>query len=243
MTTLGASAAHPTHRSHREAHVTGREGWLRAAVLGADDGIVSTSSLMLGVAASAAGSDAILLAGVAGLVAGALSMAAGEYVSVSSQRDTEEANIAQERRELAANPKDELRELALIYEKRGLDPALAHEVARQLSGHDVLAAHVRDELGLNEATRARPLQAAAVSAGSFAMASLAPIAALLAAPAAYRLPVIGLVGLGSLVALGLVGGHLANNRKGRAALRVLLGGGLAMGVSILVGRLLGAVGI
>lgn len=232
-------ALHP----HHEAHSNGREGWLRAAVLGADDGIVSTTSLMLGVAASSAGSSAILLAGVAGLVAGALSMAAGEYVSVSSQRDTEEASIAQERRELAARPEDELRELAAIYEQRGLDPALAREVARQLSGHDVLAAHVRDELGLVEATRARPLQAALVSAASFAAASLLPILALLLAPAAYRLPVIALAGLASLVVLGVVGGHLANNRKGRAALRVLLGGGLAMAVSMLVGRMLGAAGI
>ena len=228
---------------HREAHSNGREGWLRAAVLGADDGIVSTTSLMLGVAASSAGANAVLLAGVAGMVAGALSMAAGEYVSVSSQRDTEEASIAQERRELASRPEDELHELATIYEKRGLDPALAREVARQLSGHDVLAAHVRDELGLHDATRARPLQAAAVSAASFAAASLLPIAALLLAPEVHRLLVVGLAGLASLAVLGTLGGHLANNRKGRAALRVLLGGGLAMGVSILVGRLLGAAGL
>ena len=216
---------------------------MRAAVLGADDGIVSTTSLMIGVAASSAGAHAILLAGLAGLVAGALSMAAGEYVSVSSQKDAEEANIAQEMRELAANPKDELRELALIYEKRGLEPDLAHEVARQLSGHDVLGAHVRDELGLNEHTRARPLQAAVVSAGSFGSASLLPIAALLVAPGPARLAAIALTGLGSLAVLGLVGGLLANNRKGRSALRVLLGGGLAMGVSALVGRLLGAMGL
>jgi VIT1/CCC1 family predicted Fe2+/Mn2+ transporter len=198
---------------------------------------------MLGVAATSAGLQAVLLAGLAGLVAGALSMAAGEYVSVSSQRDSEEASIAQERRELASRPEDELHELALIYEHRGLEPALAREVARQLSGHDVLAAHVRDELGLTESARARPLQAAVVSAVSFGAASLLPILALLLAPAGHRLPVIAVAGLASLAALGLVGGHLAANHKGRSALRVLLGGGLAMGVSLLVGRLLGAAGL
>jgi VIT1/CCC1 family predicted Fe2+/Mn2+ transporter len=230
----------PAH-SHHEAHATGREGWLRAAVLGADDGLVSTASLMIGVAASAAPRNAILIAGLAGLAAGALSMAAGEYVSVSSQRDTEEANIAQEKRELAANPKDELRELAQIYEKRGLDPVLAQEVARQLSGHDVLQAHVRDELGMNEFTRAQPFQAATVSAGSFALAALVPIAAMLASPASTRIPVIALAALAGLGMLGMAGGHLANARKGRAALRVILGGGLAMGISALIGRMIGAV--
>ncbi len=231
-----------TH-SHHEPHATGREGWLRAGVLGADDGLVSTACLMIGVAASAASTSATLLAGLAGLVAGSLSMAAGEYVSVSSQRDTEEANIAQERRELAANPKDELRELALIYEKRGLDPVLAQEVARQLSGHDVLEAHVRDELGLSDTTRARPLQAAAVSAGSFALAAILPIAAMLLAAPGLRIPVIAGSALAGLGLLGVAGGHLAQARKSRAALRVLLGGGLAMGVSALIGRLLGVAGL
>jgi VIT1/CCC1 family predicted Fe2+/Mn2+ transporter len=164
-------------------------------------------------------------------------------VSVSSQRDTEEANIAQEQRELAANPKDELRELALIYEKRGLDPDLALEVARQLSGHDVLAAHVRDELGLLEATRARPLLAAAVSAASFALAALLPIGAMAVSPAGPRLPVIALTALAGLGLLGMAGGQLGHARKGRAALRVLLGGGLAMAGSTLIGRLLGVLGI
>jgi VIT1/CCC1 family predicted Fe2+/Mn2+ transporter len=144
---------------------------------------------------------------------------------------------------LAANPKDELRELALIYEKRGLEPALAQEVARQLSGHDVLEAHVRDELGMNEFTRARPVQAAAVSAGSFALAALLPIAAMLLAPSGARVPVIAGSALAGLGLLGVAGGLLANARKTRAALRVLLGGGLAMGVSALIGRLLGAAGI
>ncbi|MDR3672019.1 MAG: VIT family protein [Holophaga sp.] len=229
--------------SHHETHATGREGWLRAAVLGADDGLVSTASLMIGIAASSASRNTILIAGLAGLVAGALSMAAGEYVSVSSQRDTEDANIAQEMRELEADPKDELRELAQIYEQRGLDPVLALEVARQLSGHDVLEAHMRDELGLSEATRARPLQAAVVSAGSFAVAALVPIAALLLCPARLRLPVIALAALAGLGLLGVVGGHLGKASKGRAALRVLLGGGLAMAGSALIGRMLGVLGI
>jgi len=229
--------------AHHEPHATGREGWLRAAVLGADDGIVSTASLMIGVAATSAGLSAILIAGLAGLVAGALSMAAGEYVSVSSQRDTEQANIAQEKRELAADPKDELRELALIYEKRGLDPVLALEVAKQLSRHNVLEAHVRDELGMNEFTLARPFQAAVVSAGSFGLAALLPLAALLLAPAAYRIPAIAVAALVSLGLLGVVGAHFAQAKKQRAALRVLAGGGLAMAVSALVGRLLGVMGI
>ena len=216
---------------------------MRAAVLGADDGLVSTASLMIGVAATSAPGRTVLIAGLAGLVAGALSMAAGEYVSVSSQRDTEEANIAQEKRELAANPKDELRELALIYEKRGLDPSLAEEVARQLSGHDVLQAHVRDELGLIESTRARPLEAATVSAASFGLAALLPIAALLLAPPALRIPILAIAALAGLGLLGVAGGILANALKGRAALRVALGGGFAMAVSALIGRLLGTVGI
>jgi len=232
----------PTH-PHHEPHATGREGWLRAAVLGADDGLVSTASLMIGVAASSASRSAVLLAGLAGLAAGALSMAAGEFVSVSSQRDSEEANIAQEKRELTANPKDELRELAQIYEKRVLEPNLAQEVARQLSGHDVLEAHMRDELGLSEATLAKPLQAAAVSAGSFALAATVPILAMLLSPATFRIPDVALAALAGLGLLGLAGAKLSNALKGRAALRVLLGGGFAMGVSALIGRLLGAAGI
>lgn len=239
MTKTRLTAAH----AHHEAHANGRESWLRAAVLGADDGLVSIASLMIGVAASSASRATVLVAGLAGLVAGALSMGAGEYVSVSSQRDTEEASIAQEMKELASNPKDELRELALIYEKRGLDPDLAHEVARQLSGHDVLDAHIRDELGMNEFTRARPFQAAAVSACSFALAALVPLAALLAAPPAVRIPALALASLAGLGLLGTLGGHLGRAPKGRAALRVLLGGGLAMAVSAMAGRLLGAMGI
>ncbi len=180
-------------RSHAEVHQSVRAGWLRAAVLGADDAIVSTSSLMIGVAASSAANGAILLAGVAGLVAGAMSMAAGEYVSVSSQRDSELADIEVEKRELAEEPRAELRELAGIYMKRGLDKNLAMKVAEQLSARDGLGAHMRDELGLDAASLARPLQAAWISAASFGSFALVPILGLLVAPAALRIPIIAAV--------------------------------------------------
>ncbi|MGA2081398.1 MAG: VIT family protein [Holophaga sp.] len=231
------------NRSHREPHSKGREGWLRAGVMGADDGLVSTACLMIGVAASSAAMNAILLAGVAGLVAGALSMAAGEYVSVSSLRDVEDANIAQEKRELATNSKGELRELALIYEKRGLKPDLARQVAEQLSEHDVLEAHMRDELGLNESTLSHPFQAATVSAASFGLAAILPIGALLLSPVGLRIPFIALFACVGLSLLGALGGHLGKAPLGRAALRVVVGGGLAMAGSALVGRLLGVLGI
>jgi VIT1/CCC1 family predicted Fe2+/Mn2+ transporter len=227
---------------HDEVHRVGREGWLRAAVLGADDGIVSTASLMIGVAATSAADRSVLVAGVAGLVAGAMSMAAGEFLSVSSQRDAEEANIAVERRELAGNPEEELRELATIYEKRGLDPRLAREVAEQLTRHDELEAHLRDELGLNEVSRARPLQAALVSAASFASAAALPIVVLLLSPAALRIPALAVAALAGLGLLGALGGYLGGAPKLRAALRVLLGGGLGMAISAMVGRLLGMAG-
>jgi len=227
------------HRTHGEGHAAGREGWLRAAVLGADDGIVSTAALMIGVAASQASRGAVLVAGVAGVVAGALSMAAGEYVSVSSQLDAQESDIDLERRELDENPVGELRELALIYEKRGLDPELARQVAVQLSAHNRLDAHLRDELGLHETSRARPLQAALTSAASFASLALVPIVALLLAPAAHRILAIALAALVALGVMGALGGHIAHAPRGRAALRVVVGGGLAMAVSALVGRLFG----
>jgi len=231
------------NRSHREPHSKRREGWLRAGVMGADDGLVSTACLMIGVAASSAAMNAILLTGVAGLVAGALSMAAGEYVSVSSLRDVEDANIAQEKRELATNSKGELRELALIYEKRGLKPDLARQVAEQLSEHDVLEAHMRDELGLNESTLSHPFQAATVSAASFGLAAILPIGALLLSPVGLRIPFIALFACVGLSLLGALGGHLGKAPLGRAALRVVVGGGLAMAGSALVGRLLGVLGI
>lgn len=222
-----------------ETHRSGRAGWLRAAVLGSDDAIVSTASLMIGVAAAAASREAILLAGVAGLVAGALSMAVGEYVSVSSQRDAEQADIEREKRELAEQPKAELRELAAAYVKRGLDRELALRVAEQLSAHDRLGAHLRDELGMHEAALARPLQAAWTSAVSFALFAAVPILALLVAPSHWRIPMIAALSLTSLAGLGALGGYLGGAPLGRASLRVTLGGALAMGVTAAIGRLLG----
>jgi VIT1/CCC1 family predicted Fe2+/Mn2+ transporter len=230
-------------RLHPEGHTNGREGWLRAAVLGADDGLVSTASLMIGVAATSASKSAVIIVGLAGLVAGAMSMAAGEYVSVSSQRDTEKANIAQEKQELKSSPEDELEELSLLYQNRGLEPALAKEVARQLSHHDVLEAHMRDELGMNEATQAHPFQAAAVSAASFSLAALLPIMALLVAYPTQRSPTIAITTLVGLGLMGALGGQLAKAPVMHSALRVLLGGGLAMGISALVGQLMRVGGI
>jgi VIT1/CCC1 family predicted Fe2+/Mn2+ transporter len=212
---------------------------LRAAVLGSDDAIVSTASLMLGVLASSASRGATLIAGVAGLVAGAMSMAVGEYVSVSSQRDAERADIAREKQELAGQPRAELRELATIYVKRGLDEDLAMKVAEQLSAHDRLGAHMRDELGIEQAALARPLQAAWISAASFASFAVIPIAALLVSPAALRIPMIAALSLVSLAALGALGGHLGGAPMAGASLRVTLGGALAMAVTAAIGRLLG----
>ena len=224
---------------HGEAHRSERAGWLRAAVLGSNDAIVSTASLMIGVAASSASQGAILVAGVAGLVAGSMSMAAGEYVSVSSQRDAERADIEREEKELASQPQAELRELAGIYEKRGLDKGLAMKVAEQLSSGDRLGAHLRDELGIDRAALARPLQAAWISASSFASFGVVPIAALFAAPAVLRIPVIAALSLVSLAVLGAFGGHLGGAPLGKAALRVTLGGAAAMAVTAAIGRLLG----
>ena len=228
---------------HRERHASGRAGWLRAAVLGADDGVVSTSSLMIGVAAASASHAAVLSAGIAGLVAGALSMAAGEYVSVSSQRDAERADIELESQELEHDPKGELRELAMIYQKRGLDPELAMQVAEQLSAHDRLGAHVRDELALDETSLARPIQAAVVSAASFASLAFLPIVVLLVAPAAVRAEAIAITSLIGLSILGALGGYLGGAPMGRAALRVTLGGGFAMAVTAGIGHLLGLAGV
>ena len=222
-----------------EMHRSGRAGWLRAAVLGSDDAIVSTASLMIGVAAASASKEAVLVAGVAGLVAGAMSMAVGEYVSVSSQLDAEQADIGLETQELATEPQAELQELALIYVKRGLEKDLALKVAEQLSAHDRLGAHMRDELGIDPAALARPLQAAWISAASFASFAVVPILALLVAPAALRLPMIAVVSLLSLAVLGAFGGNLGGAPLGRAALRVTIGGALAMVVTALIGRILG----
>jgi VIT1/CCC1 family predicted Fe2+/Mn2+ transporter len=223
----------------REGHRSGRAGWLRAAVLGSDDAIVSTASLMIGVSAAAATRGAILVSGVAGLVAGAMSMAVGEYVSVSSQRDAERADVARERRELASQPGQELRELTLIYVARGLDEALAARVAEQLTARDPLGAHARDELGIDPGALARPVQAAWISAVSFALFALVPIAGLLLAPAAARIPSIAAISLASLATLGALGGWLGGAPMPRAALRVTIGGAVAMGVTAAIGRLLG----
>jgi vacuolar iron transporter family protein len=226
-------------RRHREKHRSGRTGWLRAAVLGSNDAIVSTASLMMGVAATHASKDAIFITGTAGLVAGAMSMAAGEYVSVSSQRDAERADIAIEKQELATAPEAELHELAGIYRSRGLTKELALEVARQLSAHDRLGAHLRDELGIDEQTGARPLQAAWISALSFAAFALLPILALLVAPASYRMHTIAVVTLASLAGLGAIGARLGGASVGRATARVVGGGALAMAVTGVIGHLLG----
>jgi vacuolar iron transporter family protein len=209
-------------------------------VLGADDALVSTASLMIGVAASSASKSAILVAGVAGLVAGSMSMAVGEYVSVSSQRDSEKADIGRETRELESEPQAELKELAMIYVERGVERELAMKVAQQLSTRDRLGAHLRDELGLEAEVLARPIQAAWISASSFASFAIVPIATLLVAPASLRIPAIAGVSLMSLAALGAFGGYLGGAPLGRAALRVILGGGLAMAVTAAIGRLLGA---
>jgi len=228
----------PRHR-HHETHRSGRAGWLRAAVLGSNDAIVSTASLMIGVAASSASTPAILTAGVAGLCAGAMSMAAGEYVSVSSQRDAEVADIARETRELATSPEAELDELTGIYVARGLDPKLAREVAVQLTEHDKLGAHLRDELGIAEATMARPFQAAWISALSFAVFAMLPIIGLLIAPTSLRSVSIAGVTLISLAVLGGIGGRLGGAPVVRASLRVTIGGALAMAITAGIGRLLG----
>lgn len=237
--TRGTSAARRHSIRVREQHRSGRVNWLRAAVLGADDGIVSISSLMIGVAASSASKEAILLAGVAGLVAGSMSMAVGEYVSVSAQRDAEQADVHLETRELADRPQDELKELAHIYMERGLDEALAMKVAEQLSGRDRLGAHLRDELGIDQSSFARPMQAAWISAAGFAIFGMVPILALFAAPASSRIPAIGALSLVALAALGAFGGHLGGAPLGRAALRVTIGGALAMVLTAAIGRIFG----
>jgi len=224
-----------------ERHRTTRIGWLRAAVLGANDGIVSTASLVIGVAAADADRRAIVVAGVAGLVAGAMSMAAGEYVSVSSQADTERADLARERAELAADPDGEREELIRIYVARGLPRALAEQVAVELMTNDALGAHARDELGLSAAFEARPVQAALASAASFAVGAVLPMAIVVLAPAG---PLSAWVAAGSLACLGLLGAVAARTGgagAARATGRVMLWGALAMAATSVVGRVFGAV--
>jgi len=226
---------------HLERHYAERIGWLRAAVLGANDGIVSTASLVVGVAAANAARGEVLIAGMAGLVAGAMSMAAGEYVSVSSQADTEKADLARERRELESDEGSERKELAGIYVNRGLEPSLAQQVADQLMAHDALAAHARDELGLSEMHSARPIQAALASAGTFAVGAALPLALAWSGPASFMVPAVA---GGSLLFLALLGALAA--RAGGASIavgagRVTFWGALAMAATAVVGKLFGTV--
>jgi len=226
---------------HIERHRTKRIGWLRAAVLGANDGIVSTASLVLGVAAAHATHSNIMVAGVAGLVAGATSMAAGEYVSVHSQADTEKADIELERKELKTDDAGEHKELAAIYVGRGLDPALAKQVANQLMAHDALGAHVRDELGITKALSARPIQAALASAASFAVGAAMPLLITLLAPAASLIPLVSGTSLVFLAVLGGVAAHAGGASLTAGAMRVTFWSALAMGLTAGVGALFGTV--
>jgi vacuolar iron transporter family protein len=228
-------------RAHSEEHLSFRSNWLRAAVLGANDGILSTSSLVLGVAASGASGSAIVTAGVAGLFAGAGSMAAGEYVSVSSQRDTENADLALEARELASDPDGELAELAGIYERRGLSPTLAAEVAEALTADDALEAHARDELGLAEDRRAQPLQAAGASALSFAVGAVLPLLAIGLFGSSVRVIACIVVTMLALAGLGGLGARLGGAPELPAVARVVFWGAVAMGVTSAIGGLVGAV--
>jgi VIT1/CCC1 family predicted Fe2+/Mn2+ transporter len=224
---------------HLEKHRTDRVGWLRAAVLGANDGIVSTASLVVGVAAARAASSEILVAGVAGLVAGAMSMAAGEYVSVSSQSDTERADLERERRELATDSRFEHEELAAIYVERGLDAELAEQVAKQLMEHDALAAHARDELGISEMTTARPIQAAFASAATFAVGAALPILVVLLTPQFALIPLVIVSAMVFLALLGGFGAFAGGASVAKAALRVTFWGALAMALTACVGVLFG----
>lgn len=224
---------------HSESHKSHRAGWLRAAVLGANDGIVSTASLMLGVAAAHSSNKAILTAGIAGLMAGALSMAAGEYVSVSSQRDSERYDLALEEHELTHFPDEELDELTKIYISRGLEPKLAAKVAEQLHAKDALAAHARDELGIDHEDLANPMQASVSSAVSFALGALLPILASLVGHGNTSSVAIVIVSLIALTVSGAIGAHIGGGHKRFAALRVLLGGGLAMLVTAVIGHFVG----
>ncbi len=226
-------------RSHSEKHRTERIGWLRAAVLGANDGIVSTASLVVGIAASHATRSAVLVAGVAGLVAGAMSMAAGEYVSVSSQADTEEADLNRERKELATDNEFEHDELALIYVGRGLEPELAQKVAAQLMAHDALGAHARDELGISEHLSARPVQAAFASAGSFAIGAILPLLTVLIAPESKLVIAVSGLSLVFLAALGIVSARAGGAPVLKSTLRVTFWGALAMALTAGVGALFG----
>lgn len=225
---------------HGERHLVQRIGWLRASVLGANDGIVSTASLIVGVAAAAQSQNAILLTGIAGLVAGAMSMAAGEYVSVSSQADTEAADRAREAAELEEDPKAETHELAAIYRQHGLDRALATQVAEQLMAHDALGAHMRDELGIHEAMEARPVQAALASAASFAVGAILPVLMAFLFRGTALIEAVVVATLVLLAVLGAVGAQIGGANIWKGAIRVLFWGALAMAVTAGIGHLFGA---
>ena len=227
--------------SHFERHLVERIGWLRAAVLGANDGIVSTASLIVGVAAASASRGEVLTAGIAGLVAGAMSMAAGEYVSVSSQSDTERADLARERAELATQPEFELDELTQIYVSRGLEPALARQVALQLTAKDALGAHARDELGISSITAARPVQAALTSAATFASGAALPLIVVLVSPLAQLPWVVSVASLFFLALLGVMSARTGGAKPAQAVMRVVFWGALAMAVTAGIGKLFGAV--
>jgi VIT1/CCC1 family predicted Fe2+/Mn2+ transporter len=228
-------------RLHRENHLVARTGWLRAAVLGANDGIISTASLILGVASAAGSHGDVLLTGVAGLVAGAMSMAAGEYVSVSSQSDTEHADLAREKRELADDPVFEREELAQVYVARGVETVLAREVARQLMARDALAAHARDELGISEITTARPVQAALASAATFAVGAAAPLALVLVSPSNVLIPVVSVGSLIFLALLGAIGARAGGAGLLKPTIRVTFWGVFAMALTAGIGTVFGKV--
>jgi vacuolar iron transporter family protein len=226
---------------HPESHLVARIGWLRAAVLGANDGIVSTASLIVGVAAAAATRNDVLIAGVAGLVAGAMSMAAGEYVSVSSQSDTEQADLARERKELSENVQFEREELTDIYVKRGVEPTLARQVAQQLMAKDALAAHARDELGISEFSTARPVQAALTSAATFAVGAAMPLLIVVVASPTTLVPVVSAASLAFLALLGAIGAKAGGANVLRATARVTFWGALAMALTASIGAIFGTV--
>jgi VIT1/CCC1 family predicted Fe2+/Mn2+ transporter len=227
-------------KRHWEFHTTERMGWLRAAVLGANDGIVSTSSLVLGVAAASTSHGSVMLAGTAALVAGAMSMAAGEYVSVHSQADSEKAELERERQELKTDVEAEHRELALIYEKRGLEAPLAKEVARQLMAHDALGAHARDELGITKTLRARPIQAAVASAASFAVGAVMPLAVAAFSPMSHLIALVAGFSLVFLAGLGALSARVGGAPIAQGTLRVTFWGAIAMAATAGVGALFGA---
>ena len=228
-------------RLHPESHLVSRIGWLRAAVLGANDGIISTASLIVGVAAAAAKQNDVLIAAVAGLAAGAMSMAAGEYVSVSSQSDTEQADLARERKELSEHAEFELDELASIYVKRGVDPALARQVAQQLMAKDALTAHARDELGISEISTARPVLAAVTSAAMFSAGAAMPMLMVVVSPAGVLVPIVSAASLGFLALLGAIGAIAGGANVLRATARVTFWGAFAMALTAGIGRLFGTV--